>query len=425
LKKEIKEMTKTAEELYKEREKRINDAIRLKLPDRVPIWFQDMSFFAAKYTGITFQEALYYPEKWFEAEKKTITYFEPDMYSDPTTAAGVPGDALEVLDPKQAKWPGHGVSPHHTHQFIEGEYITADEYDALLDDPTDFTIRTYLPRVIGALEPVKNTPPIKTLLFGFFSLPTCAAFALPGVADAFESFYKAGKRMLAHMAALDSFKNEMSSLGFPLSCGSVTTSPFDLISDALRGMRGTMLDMYRQPEKILAAVNKMLPVMIGMAVPVAKACGNPRVFIPIHRGADGFMSPQQFETFYWPGLKNLILALVDEGLTPCVFYEGNYTSRLEYLAELPKGKTIGQFDLTDPVKAKKALGDTMCIAGMMPVSLLQFGSPEKIKEHTRMLIDVVGEGGGFIMGPGSAMDECDPERVKMWVDFTKEYGIYK
>jgi uroporphyrinogen-III decarboxylase len=418
-------MGKTPEESYKERERRITDAIQLKLPDRVPIWFQDLSYFAAKYTGITFEEALYNPDKWFVAEKKTITYFEPDMYSDPNTVAGVPGDALEELGPKQAKWPGHGVSPYHTHQFVEGEYMTADEYDALLDDPTDFTIRTYLPRVISALGPIKNTPPIKALLFGYFALPISAAFALPDVADAFESFYKAGKRVLEHKATLASFKEEMKALGFPLSCGSITSTPFDLISDTLRGMRGAMLDMYRQPDKILAAIDKLLPVMIGNAVPVAKASGNPRVFIPIHRGAHGFMSQKQFETFYWPGLEKLVLALIAEELTPCVFFEGDYTSRLEYLAELPKGKTVGQFDLTDPVKAKKVLGDNMCIAGMMPVSLLQIGSPEKIKKHTKKLIDVVGEGGGFIMGPGSAMDECDPERVKIWVDFTKEYGAYK
>jgi hypothetical protein len=46
-------MGKTPEELYREREKRINDAIQLKAPDRVPFWFQDVSFFPAKYTGTT------------------------------------------------------------------------------------------------------------------------------------------------------------------------------------------------------------------------------------------------------------------------------------------------------------------------------------------------------------------------------------
>lgn len=136
------------------------------------------------------------------------------------------------------------------------------------------------------------------------------------------------------------------------------------------------------------------------------------------------MSLKQFETFYWDSLKRLLLTLIDEGLTPCPFFEGDYTSRLEYLAELPKGKILGLFDTTDMFKAKEILEGTMCISGMMPLSLLQTGTNQQIKDYTKKLIDVVGKGGGFIMGPRSALDECEPERVKIWVNFTKEYGVY-
>ena len=189
-------------------------------------------------------------------------------------------------------------------------------------------------------------------------------------------------------------------------------------------MRGLMLDMYRQPDNVLAAIDKLTPMMTDLAVTNARTSGNPGVFIPLHRGAHGFMSLKQFETFYWPSLKKMILAMINEGLTPCPFFEGDYTSRLEYLADLPKGKVLGLFDSSDPVRTKDILGDTMCISGMMPLSLLQTGSPDDIKACAKRLIDVVGKNGGYIMGPRSAMDECDPERVKLWVDFTKEYGVY-
>jgi uroporphyrinogen-III decarboxylase len=118
------------------------------------------------------------------------------------------------------------------------------------------------------------------------------------------------------------------------------------------------------------------------------------------------------------------IELIDSGITPCPFFEGDYTSRLPYLAELPRGKILGLFDSTDIYKAKEALGATMCISGMMPLSLLQPGTADAVRSHAKTLIDVVGKGGGFIMGPRSAMDECNPELVKVWVDFTKEYGVY-
>ena len=255
-------------------------------------------------------------------------------------------------------------------------------------------------------------------------MPQSGAYATPEVVKAFESFYRAGLATLRYNGNIASFWQEMKGLGFPVSYGSVTLAPFDLLSDTLRGMRGAMLDMYRQPENLLAAIEKILPMMIGGALGGARRSGMQEVFIPLHRGSHGFMSLEQFETFYWPSLKKQILTLIDEGLTPCPFFEGIHTQRLEYYAELPKGRILGFFDNTDIYKAKEIIGNTMCMSGFMPLSLLQTGTPEKIKAYAKELIDVVGKGGGFIMGPKSAMDEADPDLVKVWFDFTKAYGVY-
>jgi len=177
--------------------------------------------------------------------------------------------------------------------------------------------------------------------------------------------------------------------------------------------------------RVSEALDRIKKTQSQFAVSGAKASGNPRVFIPLHRGADGFLSLEQFKTFYWPTLKSLMLALIDEGLIPCPFWEGCYDSRLECLAELPKGKVLGLFDIIDLKRAKEILDDTMCIAGNMPVSLLQVGTPEQIRDYTKMLIDVVGKDGGFIMAPRAVMGECEPELVKVWADATREYGVYR
>jgi uroporphyrinogen-III decarboxylase len=200
--------------------------------------------------------------------------------------------------------------------------------------------------------------------------------------------------------------------------------PFDQISDNLRGMKGTMLDMYRQPGKLLAACDKLLPSILEKATTDAKNSGNPRVFIALHRGAQGFMSLEQFEKFYWPTLKKYIVGLIEEDLVPCVFFEGDYTSRLEYLLELPKGKVLGHFDCTDIFKAKEVLKGHMCIRGNVPSSLLLTGTPQDIKDYCRELIDVVGKDGGLIVSPRSSIDEVKSENLKAMVDFTREYGVY-
>ncbi len=409
-------MGKTLQQLYEERVKRVEDAIQLKVPDRVPIALS-LGYFPAKYAGVTCTDAYYNPAKWKEASIKTVVDFEPDA----CTAMGPDsGKALEALDFKQMVWPGHGTSPHHTHQFVEGEYMKADEYDAYLDDPTGFILRTYLPRIYGSLESFQRLPDLSILLFS----PTML-LGMPGFEKAIESLSKARQEVLKRNAAIGSLGQELKQLGFPAFSHAATFAPFDVVSDRLRGMRGSMLDMFRQPEKCLKICEKLLPIMLGLAITMAKMSGGHRVFIPLHRGADGFMSLKQFETFYWPTLKGLMMGLIDAGLTPCPFFEGNYNSRLEYLLELPGGKVLGYFDDSDILKVKEILGNHLCIMGNVPPSLLQTGNPQDVKDYCKKLIDVAGKGGGFIMAPRSAIDEVKPENLKAMIDFTKEYGVYK
>jgi len=409
-------MNKTPQQLYEERVSRIEDAIRLKIPDRVPVAFS-LGYFPAKYAGITCEDAFYNAAKWKEAAIKTVVDFEPDAYLGVGPDSG---EALEALDFKQMVWPGHGTSPHHTHQFVEGEYMKADEYDQLFEDPTGFILRTYLPRTCGNLEAFHRLPHLSILLFS----PTML-LGMPGFDGVAESLSKARQALSRRNAEISSLGEDLKQLGFPAFSHAATFAPFDVVSDRLRGMRGIMLDMFRQPDRILKACEKFLPIVLGLAVAMARINGNPRVFIPLHRGADGFMSLKQFETFYWPTLKRLILGLIDAGLTPCPFIEGSYNSRLEYFLEIPRGKMLGYFDASDIFRVKEILGNHLCIMGNVPPSLLQTGSVQDVKEYCKKLIDVVGKDGGFILAPRSAIDEVKPVNLKAMIDFTKEYGVYQ
>ncbi len=410
-------MDKTGEQLYLEREQRIQNAIQLKMPDRVPIML-NLGYFPAKYAGITCADAFYDLTKWKLAIRKTITELAPDfhLYMRPMS-----GCALEALDHKQMLWPGgHGYSPNHTFQFVEGEYMKADEYDTFLEDPTDFLIRTYMPRVNGALQSLQQLPHLTVLLFG----PT-AILGLPGLEGSIEALSKARQEILRWDSEMNLFDAEITQLGFPAYTRVSAFTPFDIISDRLRGMRGSMLDMYKRPEKLSKTCDKLLPILLRSAIAHARASGIPRVYMPLHRGAEGFMSLKQFETFYWPTLKGMILGFIEAGLTPCPFFEGDYTSRLKYLLELPKAKVIGHFDNSDINKVKEVLGNHICIMGNVPPSLLQIGTKQEVKDYCKKLIDDIGKGGGFILASRSAVDEAKPENVKTMIDFTKEYGVYR
>jgi len=431
LKEEIeKRHGKTVDQLREEREKRVNDAIELRVPDRVPVTMHT-GVFAARYAGLPISAMYYDHAAYREACLKTTLDFEPD--SGASMALVNSGLIMELLDVKHQRWPGGTLPPNTPYQFVEGEYMKAEEYDIFLNDPSDFIFRYYLPRIFGTLQPLTKLPPFRDFIDsgrGFTGILTLLLSSeFKELAEKLIQIAREQERIMQEGAE---FSDVMTYLGFPSQYGvgpggnGVGQVPFDIISDNLRGMRGAMLDMYRCPDKLLAACDKIFEWKIAQAVPVQpdERGYRRRAGQALHRGSDGFMSLEQFKKFYWPGLKKAILTNIELGFIATPFWEGVWDHRLEYLLELPKGKVVFHCERTDVFKAKEILGDHMCIQGGVPPTLLQAGSPQDVEEYCKKLIKVVGKNGGFILGPGSAIDYAKPENIKAMVDSAKKYGWY-
>ncbi len=408
---------------YKAAVARFKDALLLeKTPDRVPIILLG-TFMPGHLYGVTPYEAMYDTDKLASSYKRFLVDYKPDYYVTPALIGS--GKIFDILDYRQYRWPGHGIPQESGYQCIEAEYMSAEDYDALIDDPSDFWIRKWFPRIFGALEPLKNLSAFTDLweivLVSVHMIP----FGIPPVQDALKALMDAGNEAMAWIQKIMGLEMEVRGMGFPSMFGGATKAPYDILADTLRGTRGIMTDLYRRPDKVLKAVERLTSLAIKQSVGGATMNGNPVVFIPLHKGADGFMSDGQFKKFYWPSLKKVILGLSLEGCVPFLFCEGSYDSRLGYLTELPKGSCLWIFDRTDMTKAKEALGDRLCIGGNVPSGLILTGTAEKVRSYCKDLIDVAGKGGGYIMSFGTAMDEGNAETIHAMVDFTKEYGIYR
>jgi hypothetical protein len=412
-----------AEKLYNERATRIKDAIQLKKkPDRVPV-FLIPSFGPAYYAGLTPRDVMYDYEKANAAWKKFYTEIEPDAHFG--CVAPGPGKFFDILDYKLYKWPGHGVSPSITYQCIEGEYMKADEYDLFMQDPSYFFTNYFLPRVFGALEPFKQLPNLTTINEMYGTGIIFYPYGLPDVQAAFQKLMEAGSEALKWLGYFMAFNKEITELGFPSGQGGYTKAPFDILGDTLRSTRGIMTDIYRQPDKLIEAMDKMTPFWIQKGIIEANMTANPIIFLPLHKGADGFMSNEQYKKFYWPYLKKILLGLIDEGVFPFMWAEGSYNSRLEIIRDLPKGKTGWLFDRVDIEKAKEALDGIACVMGTMPTDLLTVGTVQEARDHAKKCIDIAGKGGGYIMSNGAFFDEVKWDNLKAIVETVKEYGVYK
>jgi len=413
------------QESYERHVQMFIDVIMLRKPERIPVC-PAMGFYTFTYSGVTPQEAMYDCGKLGKALLKFHTDFQPDAAGG--TALFGSGKILEILDYKVYRWPGHGVSPNEPYQCVEDEYMKADEYQQLINDPSDFFLRSYFPRIFGRLSGLAALPSFTDVL----ELPSVGAamipFGRPGVQEALQKLLEAGRTAIEWIGACHAIDQEMlSTLGVPGLIGGFTKAPFDIIGDTLRGTRAIMLDKFRQPNAVLETVERLVPLAVDAGVNSARHSRVPVVFIPLHKGADSFMSNKDFEKFYWPTLKAVILGLIEKGLAVYLFVEGSYNKRLDTIRDpdIPAGRTIWMFDQTDLREVKRRFTGWACFGGNVPSSLLIAGKPEEVKTHVRRLINDVGQDGGYILSTGATVDNAVAENLHAMIDTCKEYGVYR
>jgi len=409
---------KDPQKLYDERVRRVADQVALRETDRVPFVFATR-FWAASLAGITFERFMYDTDAAIDATRDALRLVDPDQYSSSIYSFG---KAMEALDYKPMEWPGHGTDANATFQYLDEEFMPAADYDDFLFDPTGYYIHTYMPRIAGAYQVLKDFPDFPNQV-EWGVITGVAAFANQSLQAGFQRLFQAGAEAAETIRKVNEFIAEMKAEGYPIASGGFCKAPYDHFVDAMRGSKGGMLDMFRHKDKLVEAMDKITRFLRRGVVEAAERSGCPYIFMPLHWGLDGFMSPDQFKTYYWPPLRDNMLYLIERGTVPTLLWEGNCTTRLELIGDIPAGKAVYWFEQTDLVRAKEVLGGTVCLRGNVPTSLLITGTPEENDAYCRNLIEKVGKGGGFILdGAASIPDEARKENVLAVANSVKKYA---
>lgn len=407
-------------EKYKQRMKRWLDALALKEPDQVPKLILAGEFIFNN-AGCKPVDGFYDQKKATEAYYKFHEEYDYDysiMYLPPS------GRALDILKYKLIRWPGSSLPtklPDEVQfQYVEKEYMHAGDYEQLIANPDGYLLRKFFPRIFDGLKGMEMFPTpyhvVEASGITSFLMPFAQGSPLR---KTYETLFEAADQIASDLSILQqTVLRILSHFGAPSVMGAATFAPFDLIGDTMRGTVATMLDMYRRPDDLMKACEALLPISVQMAVEMVMTSRNPFVVIPLHKGAEGFMSDEQFAKFYWPTFRKQLLGLINAGLIPIPFAEGGYTKRLDIIAEsgLPEGKTIWLFDKTDMKVAKEKLGGIACIGGNVPASLFYSGTPQMIEDYCKELMDTVAPGGGYILSSGTALDQVRPENIRAFLD---------
>jgi len=406
-----------AEANYKERIERVRKIYDMEPHDRpVADLFMGANEYIVRRKGFQGKDTIYNHDALRGAVLEFHREFQPDVSVGPMPYPGKPWD---ILDFKTYIWGGQKLPDKLAIQAVEGEYMRADEYKDFTADPTAFWLKQYLPRAYGALAPMAMLPDFPRISESVDTIDLLVPFGLPPFQEMLHKMMEAGNELMKILGAVGQTGAMVAAEGFPGMGFNIVKTPFDYLGDTLRGTKGILMDMYRHPKDLLAACEAYVPVLIKSVIGASDRTGAPCAMYVLHKGADGFMSKEQFEKFYWPTWKQVMMALYEEGITSYLFIEGSYNTRMEYLAEMPEKSLVCHFDKSDMKRVKEVLSDKFIIAGNVPASLMSAGTTDEVRAYCDDLVELF-KGDSYVMAHGCYFENTTDEKLRAFMDSVKK-----
>lgn len=349
----------------------------------IPV-YAHMCAYAAKLAGVTQAELFSGNEAFVGALTKA--YEVLGVYPDAVFPLG-PAD-ISFGEMMKVKIPGRELGEDELFQFVEEQIMTVEDYHTVINAGLYAWQFPYMASI--------QNPPI------------------PFDEHLFEAVGGRFMELGMHMGANIGYWAQK---GIPTFFHNSVFPAFDMFSLA-RGLEDFFFDLYDEPELVKAACNAATPAIIETALQNAQpGCS---ICIWAMRSGSTFISPEMFEEFCWPNLKQIIEAFHAAGVTSVVHCDADWIKQLHFFKEVPKGSCIIELDGdTDIVKTKEILHGYQCIAGDMPASILAFGTEKETQEYCDKLIELAMDG-GFIIRSGCEIPlNCKPENLKVFLNCCK------
>lgn len=367
-------------------EERLQKTIRLQKTDKI-LSGPFIQQFAASYAGISQKDYLD-PEKAEEAYERTFNELGKwDIVSSPLmfVAAGG-GLALKQL------LPGRDLPDNMAPQIREEEIMLPEDYDFVIQNGFNALQK----RLVQRTNPDQKSDEERDRV----------------AAEANKRAKAAREKWLTRGVAF-------------LGGGGMGSHPFEFFSFH-RSLARFSMDIRRMPDKVKAAIEACLPDMIANAKRGVEKTGCRRVTFTNARGSSVFINSKQFEELVLPSWLEFVYAMADADIDVIFHCDTDWTRFLPYFKEFPRGRCVLQLDgATDIFKAKEILRDHMALHGDVPATILTLGTPEQVTAYCKKLIEVIGEGGGFILSSGcSTPYDSKIENVRAMVRAGNELTWY-
>ncbi|AKL93935.1 uroporphyrinogen-III decarboxylase [Clostridium aceticum] len=374
-----------------ERNQLFKDIEEGKIPKRVPVYtWMDITYIM-QYAGVDLKKAQWDVSGFRDMIEVGAKSFASDI--NPATFTRL-YPVYNILGAKNFVMSSSGQIQHPE---ITG--MQPEEYDEMIADPYKFMHDKIFPRLYSNLD---AAPAKKALVF----------------AKAQKAFFD----IMGQIAAADAEMNAKYGLADDRVNGQ-SIAPFDQVADQFRSFSGISSDIRRYPEKVLAACEAVLPMMLKAGVKPNSSISK-KTFIPLHMAP--YMREKDFVKFYWPTFKKLVEGLRAAGAGVLLFVEHDWTRFLDYLNELPAG-THMMFEYGDPKEIKEKVGKKHIVSGLYPLTLLAQGTKQECIDKAKELLDILAPGGNYIFSFDKValnIKDANPENIIAVNEFVREYGVY-
>ena len=197
----------------------------------------------------------------------------------------------------------------------------------------------------------------------------------------------------------------------------------------LRGFENLLMDFLINPE----LVNDLMEISIDYFSALAEKAAELGVDV-IHTGDDiadrrgPLVSPEVFEKIIYPKFKKITENFKSTGKPYIKHTDGNLNPILDLLVN-------SGIDVLDPIdpsagmdigEIKKTYGKIIGIKGNVDCAgVLQYGTPEDVREETKMCLKVASPGGGHILSSSNSIHHGVPaENFIAMVNTVKDFGYY-
>lgn len=355
-----------------ERVEAMFDCVMPKDRSDIPFYPQLITW-AGRVAGVTQAEMIRDNQVFHQALKATYDKFGyPDVTINAPLADVIFGEGLP------ARYPGKELPDDVQFQFVETQNIDDEDYQFILKKGWNSWHTKYLGRI--------QNPPI-------------------GMVKTILRLIKLGKDVNKQC-------DFVQSLGMVPISGMVLYPLFDALS-LIRSFEMFIMDLYDEPDMIKEILEKNTPDLIASNIKNAKSLQIKRMHLYAMRSDADVLSPELFDEFAYPYLKQMVLGFRDAGYRTVLHCDSNWLPMLDRFMDLPKASVHFEFDgKTDMFKAAEILDGWHSFRGDVGAYMLSYGTPDQVREYSEKLIEEIGmKTPGFMFGTGcevplSTKPEC-------------------